>query len=462
MRNVNDCKCLRNNLRNHHGVVCTTCNNKTIEPLLVPNEITAYRVWKFNHRDGFAIRSSVRSGWYDFNQEVPPVFAEEVDFMKPWSGSANCNIYDHKGPNPYCSCGYYSIKNFANNTDSSFGHDSSRMIADYLNRAFTRIESLRDEEKKRITELLFYSPVAKTTEIVNLNLTAEVSLTGNIIECEFGYRSQYIEPKKFFLLLDFGTLYNLISFLGNQLGKDNSEKMYVTHQWIVFLDNYFTNILKLYGYEFELRLNIVGYSTNEFEPLTRYQSKNSTYYPLRDHPFYPKFRNIEDVLEETNKIMRHKLPSLDEIKKELDKIEQGNLVFLPPRSYAALKKRYTRLGDDRIVSLTDIHYRETIAEFFPTYASSLIAFAHFSVMLSEKPNNKNHLLAYPNLAKMFGFRYHSFLESKYSAEQMAIETTFTEEHPKHYFKGLYPYYLKQTKQNTPASETEDFFDEWSF
>jgi len=336
------------------------------------------------------------------------------------------------------------------------------MIAANLNRAFTRIESLRDEEKKRITELLFYSPVAKTTEIVNLNLTAEVSLTGNIIECEFGYRSQYIEPKKFFLLLDFGTLYNIVSFLGNQLDKDNAEKMYVTYQWIVFLDNYFTNILKLYGYEFELRFNTVGYSTDEFEPLTVDQSKNSTYYPLRDHPFYPKFRNIAYVLEETNKIMRHKLPSLDEIKKELDKIEHGNLVFLPPRSYAALKKRYTRLGNGRIVSLTDIHYRETIAEFFPTYASSLIAFAHFNVMLSEKPNNKNHLLAYPNLAKMFGFRYHSFLESKYSAEQMAIETTFTEEHPKHYFKGLYPYYLKQTKQNTPASETEDFFDEWSF
>ena len=83
-------------------------------------------------------------------------------------------------------------------------------------------------------------------------------------------------------------------------------------------------------------------------------------------------------------------------------------------------------------------------------------------MLSEKPNNKNHLLAYPNLAKMFGFRYHSFLESKYSAEQMAVETTFTEEHPKHYFKGLYPYYLKQTNQNTPVSESEDDFDEWSF
>ena len=462
MRNVNDCKCSMNNLRNHHGVVCTTCNTNTIEPLLVPNEITAYRVWKFNHRDGFSIRTNGRSGWYDFNQVIPPVFAQETDFMKPWSGSANCNIYDHKGPNPYCSCGYYSIKNFANNTNGSFGHDSSRMIADYLNRAFTRIESLRDEEKKRITELLFYSPVAKTTEIINLNLTAEVSLTGNIIECEFGYRSQYIEPKKFFLLLDFDTLYNLVNFLGNQLGKDNAEKMYVTYQWIVFLDNYFTNILKLYGYEFELRFNTVGYSTDEFEPLTGDQSKNSTYYPLRDHPFYPKFRNIAYVLEETNKIMRHKLPSLDEIKNEFEKKEESNLVDLARRRYAAQNNRNNRLGNGRIVSLTDIIYGQALAEFFPTYASSLIAFAHFNVMLSEEPNNKNHLLAYPNLAKMFGFRYHSFLESKYSAEQMSVKTTSTEEHPKHYFRGLYPYYLKQTKQNTPASESEDGFDEWSF
>ena len=93
MRNVNDCKCSMNNLRNHHGVVCSSCNANTIEPLLVPNEITAYRVWKFNHRDGFSIRrTSGRSGWYDFNQVIPPGFGQETDFMKPWSGSANCLV----------------------------------------------------------------------------------------------------------------------------------------------------------------------------------------------------------------------------------------------------------------------------------------------------------------------------------------------------------------------------------
>ncbi len=461
MRNVNECNCSMNNLRNHHGVVCTTCNSNKIEPLLVPNEIKAYRVWKFNHKDGFSIRASGRSGWYDFNQVIPPSFAHETDFMKPWSGSANCNIYDHKGPNPYCSCGYYSIKNFANDTNGSFGHDSSRIIASYLNRAFIRIDRLRDEEKKRYMELLFYSPVAKTTEIINLNLTAEVSLTGNIIECEFGYRSQYIEPKKFFLLLDFDTLYNLVNYLGNQLGKDNAEKMFVTYQWIVFLDNYFTNILKLYGYDFELRFNTVGYSTDEFEPLTGDQSKNSTYYPLRDHPFYPKFRNIAYVLEETNKIMRHKLPSLDEIKNEFEKKEESNLVDLTRRRYAALNNRNNRLGNGRIVSLTDIIYGQALAEFFPTYASTLIAFAHFNVMLSEEPNNKNHLLAYPNLARCLVLGITHF-RVKIFIEQMAEKTTFTEEHPKHYFRGLYPYYLKQTKTKYSCIRVKDGFDEWSF
>ena len=36
MENVNKCQCLENNLRTHHGIVCTSCNPESIDPFIVP------------------------------------------------------------------------------------------------------------------------------------------------------------------------------------------------------------------------------------------------------------------------------------------------------------------------------------------------------------------------------------------------------------------------------------------
>ena len=46
MENVNKCECLENNLRTHHGIVCTICNPEPIDPFIVPESIKAYRVWR--------------------------------------------------------------------------------------------------------------------------------------------------------------------------------------------------------------------------------------------------------------------------------------------------------------------------------------------------------------------------------------------------------------------------------
>ena len=63
-------------------------------------------------------------------------------------------------------------------------------------------------------------------------------------------------------------------------------------------------------------------------------------------------------------------------------------------------------------------------------------------MLSEESNEKGHLLAYPNLTHLFGFRYHEYLERKYSAEY-AFNITFTPwEHPRYWFREIYPYFEK--------------------
>ena len=78
-------------------------------------------------------------------------------------------------------------------------------------------------------------------------------------------------------------------------------------------------------------------------------------------------------------------------------------------------------------------------------------------MLSEESNEKGHLLAYPNLTHLFGFRYHEYLERKYSAEY-AFNIAFTPgEHPKYWFKEMYPYFEKHlTKigKNTSFTENE--------
>ena len=456
MSNLSSCTCITKTKRHHHGVVCASCNNQKINPLLVIGDITAYRVWKFNPVQGFNIsRNSGMNKWSDFNDVVPPGFGEQQDSMKPWSGKAECKIYNHSAPNPYCSCGYYSIKEFGTPFGGGFGHDSTPLLKSYTNELAKNLDLYTEDEKKELAKLLFYSPVAKTLELKDFNLLAEVSLTGITIECELGYRSEYVEPKKFYLLLELDTLYSLVSYLGNIIGKDDAEKFYVTYQWVIYLDNYFTNVLRLYGYDFELRFNTEGYDDDGFEYLTGDQSKNSNYLPLRDHPFiYTKFRYISEVIEATNRIMRHQLPSLEEMRLEFEKVSDDNLVQLDRQRnrWNYMMARRSRQGN--LLTISGRYRKENLDSFFPDYIKSLLAFAHFNVMLGERSLQRNHLLAYPNLAQKFGFRYHTYLENRYPAELMATERTKTEEHPMHFFKGLYPYFKEYLYKNNHISDSE--------
>lgn len=58
------------------------------------------------------------------------------------------------------------------------------------------MERYEPQTQKLLAELLFYSPVAKTIEIVDFSLLSEVELTGTIVECEMGYRSEFVTPQK--------------------------------------------------------------------------------------------------------------------------------------------------------------------------------------------------------------------------------------------------------------------------
>ena len=90
MENVNKCQCLENNLRTHHGIVCTKCNPESIDPFIVPESIKAYRVCRFTIQNAFHAAGGWRRNrtWRDFNDVLPPGVGTEQDFMKPWTGKA--------------------------------------------------------------------------------------------------------------------------------------------------------------------------------------------------------------------------------------------------------------------------------------------------------------------------------------------------------------------------------------
>ena len=136
----------------------------------------------------------------------------------------------------------------------------------------------------------------------------------------------------------------------------------------------------------------------------------------------------------------------------------GNVVYLDDvKNYRSPRMRHIRQRRAGFDHFFNHFRRESLAEFLPLYLEYVLSFAHFNAMLSEENNEKGHLLAYPNLTHLFGFRYHEYLERKYSAEY-AFNIAFTPgEHPKYWFREMYPYFEKHlTKigKNTRFIENE--------
>ena len=102
----------------------------------------------------------------------------------------------------------------------------------------------------------------------NFVLVGEVALRGVVIECEKGYRSQFVEPEKFYLLLQFETLMGICRYLGEILKKDEAAIFHAAYEWAVYIDNYLTNMLKVYGHDFELRFKFYDTQLDNYEQLT--------------------------------------------------------------------------------------------------------------------------------------------------------------------------------------------------
>ena len=467
MNNLNECSCIEENqLRQHHGVVCTTCNPNRIEQLFVPESITAYRVWKYDHQNAFLKSSQRKRGWSDFNDVLPPGFGDQLDHMKPWSGASYCPYSNHKAPNPYCSCGYYSTNQFGKNDSYSFSHDGTENIVKDFERMLPILERYDENTQKLIGELLFYSPVAKTLEIQEFSLLSEVELTGTIIECEMGYRSEFVSPKKMFLLLNFDKLYDVTSYIGKRLHKDEAQIFHVTYQWIVYIDKYLTNLMKLYDLDFELRFKYTPDNLTKYEMLTREQANKSEYLSLRNHDLInTKVRYISEIMNASDKYFKYKFPSLDNMLKKLQGDNSNVAYFDRSRDgLAARHRRNRRIGTP--VTLHQHIRRDHLAEFFENYADYLLSFAHFNCMLSEQSNDKENLLSYPNMTQEFGFRYHTYLGKKYSVDEildkLLVEHFFAKEHPSLWFKNVYPYfeqYLERLGKNSMPKYQRTNFNE---
>ena len=324
MINVNYCRCndVNSGKRNHHGVICTLCNPSFIEPLLIPNEIAAYRTWSFDVETGLIPRIAGRTqSWNDFNSSPPPTYSINslYDDMKPWSQQAICDYNNHPAPDPYCSCGYYSIKEFGVSARrySPFSHDSTQNIIKRFNRnVYNSLLSLSTQSQKAYAELFFYSPAMKTLELKEFPILSEVALSGKIIECEKGYRSQKVEAKKFFLLINFFELNTISQQLGKFLNKDNSEVIYSTIVWLDFLNNYIKSISKLYGCSFEMRVNVNKNNpidSNLFNP----PDWDNGYLSFeKDLYINERLRGIADTVLISNKLLKKQPhPDLDEIRK---------------------------------------------------------------------------------------------------------------------------------------------------
>ena len=463
MNNLNECTCITvNRLRQHHGVVCTTCNPNKIETLLIPNAITAYRIWRFDIQNGFKSSPHRNRGWSEFNDVLPPGFKDELDQMKPWSGKSFCLHNDHKAPNPYCSCGYYSVNTFGKQSHRPFGHDATEHIVRDFERMLPIMERYDKQTQQIICELLFYSPVAKTIEIENFSLLSEVELTGTIIECELGYRSEFVTPKKMFLLLDFDRLCQIMSFLGEKLEKDRREILHFTYKWVVYINDYLTNMMKLYGLDFELRFKYRENHLDNFEMTTGNQIKGSNYIPFNDHPLvYRSLLSVSERRRNAYRFASYQYPALDFM---LEKLigDTTNIAYFD-RNRNSLGARYRRnkwVGTP--VKLGKHMRREHIADVFQNYADYLIAFSHFDCMLRRQKNDITNLLSYPNLDQQFGFRYHTYLENKYTATQVLDKYFISKEHPSFWFKNIYPYFeqhLEKIGRNSMPKYQQVNFDE---
>ena len=431
MFNINFCNCSDQNSRkrHHHGVICTKCNPALIEPLFVPEEIKAYRTWNFSVESGFIARGNGRiQSWNDFNSSPPPgVIAGDLHSAgQPWQPPAICIYNNHIAPDPYCSCGYYSVKNFGV-IGSHFSHDSTKEIVSRFrtNVIYTLQNKLPKKQLISFANLFFHSPLLKTLEIDNFKILSEVSLTGKVIECEKGYRSEKIQPRKFYLLVNFFDLNVLSEELGSYINKDPAEAINSTIVWIDFLNKYLKGIANNLGYDFELLVKVNKNNPIDSEIMSRAEhlrrSADDSGYLSFEHDLYinQRLRGIADTVLISNKILK-KQPFFDleeithfekEYIKNLDNPVQIH-EYAIGKTFRTLPK--TDINFSRILRQKRYHQGGALDN-FQRYQEKILAFGILYLNLINYKNNYKEIIN-SDFSEIFGFRYKLFLDNYQSKE----------------------------------------------
>ena len=440
MNNVNYCRCNDVHLlkRNHHGIVCTKCNPELIQPLLVPQEIKAYRTWNFNVESGFVARSNGRiQGWNDFNYFPPPGFTARSlhSSNQPWNSLAICVYNNHIAPDPYCSCGYYAVKNFgAIDKRKQFSHDSTKDIVSMFDRnVISSLQSLISRKQQMsFANLYFHSPLLKTLEVTDFKILSEVSLKGKVIECEKGYRSERIEPKKFFLLVNFFELNALSEQLGNFTGKDGAETINSTIVWIDFLNNFLKGIMNAYGCDFELLVNVNKKNPIDSEMLNRAENKRrDAYGPSylsfeKDLYINERLRGIADTVMISNKILKKQpFPDLEvliDFEKKYLESDTG------AQTYQRTTAKHLRTLQNRDINLSRIvrqnrHYRAWGLDNFRKYQEKIFAFGVLYLNIINNEIDYKEIIN-SDFSEVFGFKYNLFLDNYQTLEGFDPQTWF--------------------------------------
>ncbi len=450
MSNVNFCYCndVYTRKRNHHGVICTTCNPQKIESLLVPNEIKAYKTWNFDIQLGFADNRTVRQQeWSDFNILPPPYISKsnQDSFRKLWTNPAYCIYSNHKAPDPYCSCGYYSVKDFGVSVSrygGPFSHNSTKsLISNFDRNVMSPLSVLSEEKQTQYAKMFFYSPLMKTLELTNFQILSEVALSGNIVECEKGYRSEKIKAQKLFLLVDFFELNTISLRLGNYINRDRAESIYSTLNWLDFLNNYLKSISNFHGCSFDMLVNVEKdnpidtYSSNQQDINSRYLSFENDLY------INERLKGIAESVVISNRLLKKQpFPDLEEMisgnSEESNfkvNIDQKNIKNVRNITFKTLERASKYTSD--ISSYEIEHIRQ--------YQEKILAFRNlYKCMTSGK--TFPFAVSIPDSPEIFGFDTKIFFQNYTRIQGI---------HPGVWFSNLYKNFKSTLDED---SQTKDF------
>ena len=422
MSNVNYCSCndIYTRKRNHHGVVCTRCNPQNIESLLVPNEIKAYKTWNFDFETGFSDNRMVRQqAWSDFNILPPPNISklDDNDFVKPWTNSAYCIYGNHKAPDPYCSCGFYSVKEFGilgrGLSGGPFSHNStSSLISNFDRNVLSVLNTLSVKEQTQYAKMFFYSPLMKTLELSNFQIVSEVALSGNVVECEKGYRSEKIKAKKLFILLDFFELNTISTRLGNYISRDRAESIYSTLNWLDFLNNYLKSMSNFHGCSFEMLVNVDKGNPIDTD-LFNHEDMNGKYLSFeQDLYINERLKGIAESVVISNRLLKKQpFPDLEEMilgnSEDSDfnaNIHQKNLKKIRNIDFKTLQRASERAS--RYSSYTGSYEISHIRQ----YQEKILAFMNlYKCITSGKTYPFS--LSFPDTPEIFGFDTKIFFQN---------------------------------------------------